>query len=349
MRVNVLREMMGEYDGFLLVNPKNIGYVIGFTPGFPALLFVPKRGEVVLVVSRGDAELARENCKVRVEVAGEGGYARKLREVAGGRLGRVMVEDSLESGLLSRFREELPHVSFESSDVMMRVRSVKSKGELERIVRAAKIAERGLEAAVGMVDVGVRECEVAAEAEYAMRRAGAEGFPFDTIVASGKRGANPHATCSTRRIRKGDLVVIDLGAKYGGYCSDVTRTVVLGGGKEKVEMLTAVIEAQEAAVNAVKPGVSAKEVDRAARSILEERGYGECFTHSLGHGVGLDVHELPHISPVSEAKLKEGMVFTVEPGVYILRVGGVRVEDMVVVEKRGAKVLTRRPKDLIFS
>lgn len=349
MRVNVLQEMISEKDGLLLINPKNIGYAVGFTPGFLAFLFVPKKGEAVLAVSRGDAETAKETCKIKVEVVEEGKYARMLKRIVSGNVERIIVESSLEAGLLSKFRRELPHVSFESSDLMMKIRSVKSKREIEKISKAVKIAERGLEAAINAVDVGVKECEVAAEAEYAMRRAGAEGFPFDTIVASGRRSANPHATCGTRKIGKGDLVVIDLGAKYGGYCSDVTRTVILGGGKKKVEMLTAVVEAQEAAINTVNPGVNAKEVDLAARSILERKGYGEYFTHSLGHGVGLDVHEFPNVSPTSEVALKENMVFTVEPGVYIHRVGGVRVEDMVIVTKKGGRVLTRIAKDLIFS
>lgn len=326
----------------------NIGYFTGFFPGFPSLLFVPKDGEAVLFVSRADAAFAEERCRLRVEVVGKEGYVEKLRELLKSGFRKIGVEEALEAGFFSRLKKEFSEVSFDFFDDPWVIRSIKSAEEIKLIRKAIEIAEAGLKAAVETVGVGVRECDVAAEAEYEMRRLGAESFPFDTIVASGSRGANPHATCSNRKIRRGDAVVIDLGARYGHYCSDITRTVIVGGNEKMEKALSLVISAQEAALVMIKPEVACNELDLSARRVLENEGYDKYFLHGLGHGIGLDVHEPPSITSTSKDPLREGMVFTVEPGVYLHGLGGVRVEDVVVVEKKKGKVLTKLPKELVI-
>jgi Xaa-Pro aminopeptidase len=199
------------------------------------------------------------------------------------------------------------------------------------------------------VAAGVREDEVAAEIEYAMRKRGSSGAAFETIVASGACSAYPHGGCSDRKIRDGDLVVVDVGATYKFYRSDMTRTLVAGKPSEKQKKLYQTVKtAQETALEAVKPNVKAKDVDAAARKIFADAGYGEYFVHGLGHGVGLEVHEPPTLSPESKDVLVAGNVVTVEPGVYLVGYGGVRIEDTVLVQKNGAEKLTNGPYALSF-
>jgi len=181
-----------------------------------------------------------------------------------------------------------------------------------------------------------------------MKMNGAEKPAFDTIISSGYRSALPHGVASDKRIERGDLVVIDLGALYRHYNSDITRTIVVGKPSEKQkEIYEIVLEAQKSAVEKAKPGMTAKELDSIARNIIAEYGYGDYFIHSLGHGVGLEIHEPPRISQYDETVLKEGMVITIEPGIYIPKLGGVRIEDTVVITKDGAKRLTKMERELI--
>jgi Xaa-Pro aminopeptidase len=194
----------------------------------------------------------------------------------------------------------------------------------------------------------VRESEVAAELEYRMRREGATGFAFETIVASGPRSSLPHGRASDRLLAGGDFVTLDFGAQVDGYCSDITRTVVVGrASPEQKDIYDLVLRAQLAGVDAVQPGRAGSEVDAAAREIIARAGHGEHFGHGLGHGVGIVVHEAPRLAPAVEAKLEPGMVTSVEPGVYVPGWGGVRIEDLVLVTGDGCRVLTGSPKELL--
>lgn len=195
---------------------------------------------------------------------------------------------------------------------------------------------------------GMREIEVAAELEYHMRRRGAQRVAFDTIVASGPRSALPHGVASERRISEGDLVVIDFGVVLGGYCSDLTRTICVGEPTAKQEdIYNLVLEAQEKALASLRAGKKVAEIDGVAREIIAQKGYGDAFGHGLGHGVGIMVHEEPSLSPRNQSTfLEEGMVVTVEPGIYLEGWGGVRIEDMAVVTEEGCRVLTTSPKEL---
>jgi len=239
-----------------------------------------------------------------------------------------------------------------TSRVVEQERQVKDASEVDRLRTSARLLTPVAEAAFAAVAPGRSEREVAAAIEAALRRAGFERFAFDTIVASGPNAALPHHRSSDRVMAQGDLVVLDFGGVLDGYCSDLTRTVSVGPPSvEAQRVYGAVRRAQEAAIGAVRPGVAASGVDRAARAVLEAEDLGEAFGHGTGHGLGLEVHELPRVSRpqagVEPARLETGMVFTVEPGAYIPGWGGVRIEDDVLVTAAGAEVLTRVPAELL--
>lgn len=228
------------------------------------------------------------------------------------------------------------------------LRQIKEPEEIERIAEAAAIADRGFEHILGFIRPGVTEAEVALELEFAMRRGGSEEMPFPLIVAAGPNGARPHAIPGDRTLASGDLVVLDFGARVDGYCSDMTRTVAIGDiSKEQRRLYDAVFEANEAGLAAVRSGIPCVEVDLAAREVLERHGLGTAFTHGVGHGVGLDVHEMPTVGPRSTESVRENSVITIEPGVYVEGTAGVRIEDLVVVESSGHRRLTSAPKELI--
>lgn len=227
-------------------------------------------------------------------------------------------------------------------------REIKDSRELAAMKKAAAIADKAFQELLSVLRPGLTETEVAAELEYRMRRLGSEGPAFDTIVASGSRSALPHGTPTEKKISFGDFVVLDFGAVYQGYRSDMTRTVVVGRASPKQkDLYQLVLRAQLAGLQTVRAGETCENVDRAARDILTQEGYGECFGHSLGHGVGLEVHENPRMAQGNKLVLKPGMVVTVEPGVYLTDWGGVRIEDMVVVTGDGCEILTQTPKELI--
>lgn len=228
------------------------------------------------------------------------------------------------------------------------MRQIKEPAEVERIAAAAAVADRAFDHICGFMTPGMTERDVALELEFYMRRNGSDEMPFDPIVAAGANGARPHAIPGNRELEAGDLVVLDFGAKVGGYCSDMTRTVALGRvGEDARRLYEAVREANEAGLAAVRSGVPCADVDAAARAVLHAKGLGDHFTHGLGHGVGIDIHEAPTVGPRSTQSLRASAVVTIEPGVYVSGVAGVRIEDLVVVEEAGYRLLTHAPKELI--
>lgn len=236
----------------------------------------------------------------------------------------------------------------ETSGIVERLRMVKEPEEIERIRVAVLTGAVLLESAIEAIKPGVSENSVAAEIEYAARCAGAQGMSFPTIVAAGERSALPHGLASDALIPRNGFIVMDFGVILGDYCSDMTRTVHVGRPKPEARaMYKAVLEAQLAAIAAVRGGVQAAEVDRAARLVLRRAKLDRHFTHSTGHGVGLEIHEPPRLGRTSDDVLLPGMVVTIEPGVYIAGLGGVRIEDMVVVTEHGCEVLTPAPKELL--
>jgi Xaa-Pro aminopeptidase len=228
------------------------------------------------------------------------------------------------------------------------LRSVKDASEIERIRDAARLGSQVMEETIRLIRPGVTELDIAAEIGYRMRRQGASGESFEAIVAAGPRSALPHARPTTRQIGKNELVVLDLGAILRHYCSDLTRTVHVGKASARVrQWYQAVLDAQTAARNAVKAGVTCGTVDAAARNTLQHKGLGRYFVHSTGHGIGLEIHEDPRIARDQKTILETGNIVTLEPGVYVEGVGGIRIEDDVLVTPRGAEVLTTTPREFL--
>lgn len=350
-RLASLRDRLAEeeLDALVVSHPPNFRYLSGFT-GSAGLLLVRGDGALLVVDGRYDEQAGEEaGAGIEVRVAEE-----SLRTLLGEALaahgGRPRV--GLEAHRLTveaagRIREAAGDVEWsETTDLVEDLRAVKDPDEVRRIARAAEVACRALEELLSVVEEGVSEQALVAELEYRLRAAGSGRPAFDSIVASGPRSALPHATPGERRVREGDLVLLDFGATVEGYCSDLTRTVVLGAPREwQREIQEAVRAARDAAVEATAPGREAREVDRAAREVLEDRGLGESFPHSTGHGLGLEVHEGPSLSRKSDEILRDGNVVTIEPGVYLRGRGGIRLEDDVVVAD-DPRVLTDAPRAL---
>jgi Xaa-Pro aminopeptidase len=343
-------------DALLVTHLPNIRYLCGFT-GTAGVLAVCENGWVFFTDGRYREQARAEVQGARVVIARKpppaaaGEWLIENRSKVGRKPRRLGIEGEHLSvagrtqlaGLLrSEFRLR------ETRGLVERARMVKDADEVA-CLRAAAVLGAGLfERALEVIRPGVRENEVAAEMEYAARRAGAEEMSFPTIIAAGKRSALPHGRASGAAIPSRGFVVCDFGVILSGYCSDRTRTVHVGRATgEARRRYEAVREAQAAAIETVRAGVSVGEVDQAARNVLRDKGLARHFTHSTGHGVGLEIHEFPRIASGQSEVLRAGMVITVEPGVYIADSGGVRIEDMVVVTERGCEVLAPASKQLI--
>jgi len=340
-------------DAILVTHLPNILYLTGFTGSSAILLLTPDRS-CLFTDSRYTFQAKQEVSAARVQIAkgplllAAAGHLAGLR-----RRGRLALayspsqvtvgqREALERTLGSRLRW-VP-----MAGLIEKLRAIKDLDELSLMRRAAELISRAFSEALPVVKEGATELDVAAEIEYRMKRLGASGPSFETIVASGEHSAWAHARPTSKPIRKNELVVLDQGAILRAYCSDMTRTVFLGRASSEVRrMYSAVREAQEAAKSAIRPGVKAQAVDAAARRVLKAHHLARRFTHSTGHGLGLEIHEPPRLGRGDETVLEEGMVVTVEPGVYIEGFGGIRIEDDVVVTSRGADEITSAPRELL--
>jgi Xaa-Pro aminopeptidase len=337
-------------DALLVTHPPNIRYLCGFTGSAGVLSLGPGR-PVFFTDGRYTEQARQEVAGARVVISKESpllaaaqlAQKRKLRSV-GIEAAHMTVASRAALHRTLGGRARLRDVG----PVVEELRMIKDAGEIALIREAVNLGARLLAAALQAIRPGVAEAEVAVELEYAARRAGAEAMSFETIVASGPRSAMPHGVASPALIPRRGFVILDFGVILHGYCSDMTRTVHVG----KISagdrgMYDAVREAQQAAVDEVRAGVACGQVDRAARNALRRAGLERYFTHSTGHGVGLEIHEPPRLGRGQAERLRPGMVVTVEPGVYLPGRGGVRIEDMLLVTGGGRDVLTPAPKDLI--
>ena len=345
-RINALKEKAFEqkgFDGFLIANEINALYLSG-CPGLACLL-IPKTGDNKAYVYNVNYEQAKAEAKgftVELVKRSENLMA-KIAEQAKALKIKKLAIDSLNVDNYRKLARELRGKIKLSvkGNLVWELRKVKDEEELELMRKAGKLTIEGMKVAYEVIRPGIKEYEAAAEIEYAMRKMGSWGTAFETILASGARSAFPHGGCTDKEIREGDLVVVDVGAAYKYYRSDMTRTLVAGKPSNKqIKLYKVVKEAQEKAFQAVKPKAKAKEIDITARKVIEKAGHGEYFVHGLGHGVGLEVHEPPTLNPESKDKLTIGNVVTIEPGIYIIGFGGVRIEDTVLVGKGKAEKFT---------
>jgi Xaa-Pro aminopeptidase len=352
-RIDRLRLSFSELraDAFLVTHLPNIQYLCGFS-GSAAVLLVEQSRSTLITDSRYEFQAREEVFGAKVHIA-KHGLLRAALQVLGRRHGRCSVAFSAAHVTVAQ-KAALQalggtHVRWvNGGDAVERLRAVKDATELSIMREAATLISQVFEQVLPEIKPGISELGLAAEIEYAIKQLGGTGPSFETIVASGARSAWAHARPTSKHLRKNELVVLDHGAILRGYCSDLTRTVFLGRASAEVRRLyNAVLDAQGAAREAIRPGAKALEVDAAARRTLKRYRLDRYFTHSTGHGLGLEVHEMPRIGRGDETVLEEGMVVTIEPGVYIEGLGGIRIEDDVVVTAEGAEDLTSATREFL--
>jgi len=330
-----------QLDAFLTLNYENIRYLTGFSGSASAIL-ITKNESFFLTDFR-----YRTHAEAEVKGFEIKEYKRQKKGII----------DHINYLSLNRVGFEAPHISYSFFDdlknglnvtelipcvnIIENIRMIKDASEIEYIKKAVQIIEKVFLKICDIIKGGFKEQDIAVEIGYQLRKAGSEGEPFDVIVASGERSALPHGVAGDKVISDGDLIILDFGAKYMGYNSDMTRTFVVGESYSRQEDIYRLVTlAQTRAIESIRPGILAKEIDAIARDIISEAGYGENFGHGTGHGVGLAIHESPKIAWEEDIIIEEGMVFTVEPGIYIPGWGGVRIEDMIIVTSDGCEVLT---------
>ncbi len=337
-------------DGFLVTHPANLRYLCGYTGSNGLLLFVD--GRRTFFTDGRYTQQAREEVRGTRLVIAKGpllqAATQRLPDRKAIKLGFEADVTTVAAAAAMRKALSKNVATKPVSGLVMRQRMIKDADELRDIRTAVVLGVEVYQRVLNTVRPGVRECEIAGRLEAAAREAGADGMSFDTIVAAGKRSALPHGRASLEPIPERGFVVIDSGVILRGYCSDMTRTLHVGRvGREERKWYEAVLEAQLAGIAAVKPGRTAGEVDKACRQVLRRAGLDRFFTHSTGHGVGLEIHEPPRLGKGQAEELQPGMVITIEPGVYVPGKGGIRIEDMVLVTASGCEVLTPVNKELV--
>ncbi len=355
-RLDRLKGRLSELhtEAAVITDLVNVRWLTGFTGSNAILALATSGSQAVLVTDsryreQAPAEVTASGCGKDVEVVVNSDFvaAVSARLCDSERLG---LETTISWGAQTRWAEAFGGELVPLTEVVEELRAVKDEAELSRMAAAARIADAALAEVLPTISPGVREVEVQRALDDAMRTRGATGPAYDTIVASGPNSALPHARAGTRAMRPGDLVVIDVGAVVDGYRSDMTRTFVLGEpSAEAAGMIELVTRSQAAGVAAVRPGAEAATVDGACREVIAAGDMADAFTHGTGHGVGLCIHELPRVNRRSQWVLAQGNVLTVEPGVYVPGVGGVRVEDLVAVTGDGSRHLTGHPKDPVLA
>jgi len=353
-RVRSSLETLGV-DAILVTKSQNVRYLTGFSGSNGQLIL--GADDWFLTDPRYEEQSSHEvpDCRRDIysttakaigEAAGMfGSLQRSLKELGVSRLGVEAANMTLH--MASQVREKVPAVELvETTEVVEKLRRVKDETEVEALRTACSYADRALELLLGELREGMTEIDVAAFLEDAMRRAGSSGLSFDTIAAFGPSAAEPHHQPAARTLRRGDLIKLDFGATHAGYHSDMTRTIAFGEpSDEMAAVYQLVFDSQRAGVDAVRAGVTTGDVDAASRGYLTERGHD--FGHGTGHGVGLEVHEAPAVRKGGEDVLEPGMAITVEPGIYLPGIGGVRIEDSVIVRDGGCDILTASPKELV--
>ncbi|WP_392454054.1 M24 family metallopeptidase [Chryseomicrobium aureum] len=343
-----------QVDAAFITHPDNVFYFTGFRSNPHERLlgvFIPADGESFLICPQMEVPDAKEFFSGQLigHVDTENAWD-KLVSSFTVPVAKLAIEKSHMTVERMEFLESrIQGVTFSGiDDVVTEMRLIKTEEELVHLRKAAELADYAIEVGCSLIAEGKTEMEILSEVETAVKAKGADGMSFSTMVLSGLKTASPHGTPGNRKIQKGDFILFDLGVIVNGYCSDITRTVAFGEPTEEQRTIYQTVkEAEVKAVSLVKAGVFAKDLDKAARDIITSAGYGEYFTHRLGHGLGISVHEFPSIHGENDMALREGMVFTIEPGIYHPEVTGVRIEDDVVVTADGVEVLTKFTKELL--
>lgn len=350
-----------DIEALFLIKPQNITYVLGFKIESDTFIILPRDdvndGMVMVFVNALEfdqvkkiIEQDKDFSKIVNLILIPGGKPKFIQKTVN-KLGLANVgfeEDFISVKKYSEWKDKFTIPNFMgASNIILDARLTKTQDEIERMQKAANLGDIGFKTIFDSIKEGMTEEELAAEAEYEMRKAGSEGTSFDTIVASGENSAYPHAKTSDKKIEDGDIIIVDIGARYNGYCSDMTRTFIFGKVDEtKAKLVNLVNEGQKYALENIKAELRCMEIDKLVRDYFIEKNkeWGKRFIHSLGHGVGIDIHENPYLSPISEETLKEKMMVTVEPGLYIPSLGGARTEDQVVIKNEGYLSLTHSKK-----
>lgn len=345
---DILKEL--SIEAVLISNGNNMRYVSGFA-GETGYLYISHKRHAVLTDFRYTIQAEMEAEGYEIITIGNGGYEEAINDILRTeqiqRLG-FESEDMLYANYL-RLKERLTVSDLiPIRNEITRLRRIKTPKELEFIKKAEEIGDQVFTEILDFIKPGLTEIEVAARIEYLLKVKGAQGLSFPAIVASGINSSMPHAVPTHKRLEQGDFLTMDFGCVYEGYCSDMTRTIVIGkASQEQKKVYDTVLKAQQAALDFIKAGYQGKEIDHVAREIINKAGYEGCFGHGLGHSVGLHIHENPRLSPLEEDIIEAGMIETVEPGIYIKGFGGVRIEDLVVVTQTGHENYTHSDKRLI--
>ena len=349
-RIHKLRQKMEHtnIEAYFTYHKLNREYLSNFT-GTSGYVLVTQADAVLFTDSRYTTQASMEAREFKV-IEHDNPYYKTLNEwLAKHDITSLAVEAT--NVTLAEFQaldNQLDAKVVPVNDLIAELRIIKDSSELAIIQRAVDICDEAFSYLLTIIKPGVTERAIALELEFFLKKRGASHLAFDTIVASGYRSALPHGIASDKEVQVGDFVTIDFGAMVDGYCSDITRTVVAGKANPKQkEIYNTVLTAQQLVIDNIKAGMKGKQADEIARQYIYQKGYEGYFGHGLGHGIGKEVHEAPRLSPISETVLTSGMVVTVEPGIYISDVGGVRIEDDVVIEAQGCRILNKSPKELI--
>ncbi|MDZ7672703.1 MAG: Xaa-Pro peptidase family protein [Halanaerobiales bacterium] len=350
-RIKKIREIIAEsdFDSLLIDSDVNRFYLTGFTGSAGRVLFTPENEYFITdfryTEQAGEQTEGFEIIELNKDIVES--INDILQRDGTKKLGfEAKTVNYYQYGQYEKKLKDIELISTE--DLIKDIRMVKEENEIEMIKKAIEISDKAYEHILEFVEVGMTEKEVALELETYQKKLGGSKNAFDFIVASGKRSSMPHGVASDKVIQENDLITLDFGTFYKGYCSDITRTFVLGKASEKQkEVYNTVLKAQLAVIDQIKAGMSGVEADKIARDIIKEAGYGDNFGHGLGHGIGIEVHEGPSVSYKSEDTIIENSVVTDEPGIYIKDWGGVRIEDDLLITKDGCEVLNTAPKELI--
>ncbi|WP_010238040.1 M24 family metallopeptidase [Clostridium arbusti] len=349
-RIKKLRKSMElrGLDAVLVIGDPNRNYLSGFT-GDESFSIITEEKALFITDSRYTQQ-AKNEVKDYEVLEYKGAFPDFFSDtIKKLNVKKVGFEDNVVSyNLFSQFSSKTEAELIPMGGIIEEIRLIKDEGEIKSIRNAASIADKAFSHMLKFIKAGMSEKEIGLELEFTMKKLGAKDLSFPSIVASGVRSSLPHGKATDKIVEKGDFLTLDFGCIFEEYCSDMTRTVAIGEPNDKLkEIYNVVLKAQEDVLKFIKPALNTKDVDSVARDYITKKGYGSYFGHGLGHGVGREIHEAPRLSPMSDVVLKEGMIVTDEPGIYIPNFGGVRIEDLVLVTKDGCEALSKSPKNLI--